>query len=253
MIRLMNLTMVIFVIQYGHCDKKNILNRFEQAELQNRLQHMRFDLEILSLRGARLCIPGQLLKLEDIYAKAEQAYYAKMYKDIRYMEIDFEHQRDQMLYQLKWIDLNTQCLLVQQSPNALKERTELLLAIDNQFAENSTELLPEYQNALLAVAKILQNQTTWHLTLTGYTDNLGERQENQMLGLERAERVEKFLVELGVPTKQILALSAGEDESQGTNPTHRLADRKVVANIEIRTEAEPGERVHAIRDWDHGL
>jgi outer membrane protein OmpA-like peptidoglycan-associated protein len=249
----MSLIVVIFIIGCGHWDKTNQSNRFEQAELQNRLQHMRFDLEILSLRGARLCIPGQLLKLEDIYTKTEQAYYAKMYDDIDYIEMDFKKQRDRMLYQLKWIDLNTQCLLVQQSPNALKERTELLLAIDNQFAENSTELLPEYQNALLAVAKILQNQTTWRLTLTGYTDNLGERQANQMLGLERAERVEKFLVELGVPTKQILAISAGEDESAGDTPTHRLADRKVIAKIQIQTEPEAGERVHAIRDWDHGL
>lgn len=53
------------------------------------------------------------------------------------------------------------------------------------------------------------------IRLIGHTDPRGSETYNDKLGLERAERVKKYLVGAGVDHSRILTASRGEDQSSG--------------------------------------
>ena len=250
------LLLLLPIIACSHWDKKEQTQRKSHAEViehQNMVEHMQFELELMELRGAKLCIPGQFIKLERIYDQALKEFQAGFYNDIDFTKIDFKHQRRLMTHQLQWIDRNTQCLLVQYSPSALQERFLLLMSVDNQFAEASTELLPEYQKALHFAARILKNQPEWHLSLIGFTDDIGSKTNNEALGMARAKAVKKYLTAQGVNPGKIDTFSEGEEYATGNTRTERLSNRQVLADLIVKDQKPIGERNHSIKDWNHNL
>lgn len=71
------------------------------------------------------------------------------------------------------------------------------------------------------------------LTVTGYTDLVGEREYNQDLGMERAKIVEKYLEDKGFPASRIITGSKGEDEPVAGYITDedRAKNRRAVISI----------------------
>jgi outer membrane protein OmpA-like peptidoglycan-associated protein len=62
--------------------------------------------------------------------------------------------------------------------------------------------------------------------LVGHTDPRGTAEYNDKLGLDRAERVKRYLVTNGVDTGRVLTSSVGESEASAS-PQDWAKDRRV--------------------------
>ncbi len=71
------------------------------------------------------------------------------------------------------------------------------------------------------------------LLITGHTDNTGNRENNIILGLERAKFIKKNLIKNGIPEDYISADSKGSDLPIADNDTEkgRAENRRVEINI----------------------
>jgi peptidoglycan-associated lipoprotein len=72
------------------------------------------------------------------------------------------------------------------------------------------------------------------IEIEGHTDNVGSKEYNQQLGLERAEAVKKYLYEAHqVPLHKINVISYGEDKPVAPNTTKdgRAQNRRVVIKV----------------------
>ncbi|MFZ0283528.1 MAG: OmpA family protein [Bacteroidales bacterium] len=71
------------------------------------------------------------------------------------------------------------------------------------------------------------------ISVTGYTDLVGEKDYNRNLGLERARIVQRYLEEKGFPASRIVAVSKGEDEPVAGYVTgeERAKNRRTVISI----------------------
>ncbi|PSU49960.1 hypothetical protein C9J12_07540 [Photobacterium frigidiphilum] len=222
-----------------------------QVQLRQ-LEHHSFELQILATRGAKLCLPGQYQKLEYLYLKARDEAKAGFDKDAEITLLQYKTQQAVIQTQMDWLEYHTTCFDHSYSEVELKEKLLVFMALDNQFALNRVELLPDYQQALRYAATILKRQSHWHLQLTGHTDSLGTSDSNIQLGMKRASAVKRFLIEQGVKSNQIAVFSAGE--SMAMDDTHsrtqRLANRKVEAQVLVEHHAQSLHRVYSLKDWN---
>lgn len=72
------------------------------------------------------------------------------------------------------------------------------------------------------------------LLVTGYTDFIGSADFNKALGLKRAEIVQKYLIDKGIPAARIVAGSKGEDQSLGDYITEKGRARHRRVEISIK-------------------
>ncbi|MCB0623020.1 MAG: OmpA family protein, partial [Saprospiraceae bacterium] len=68
--------------------------------------------------------------------------------------------------------------------------------------------------------------------LTGHTDNIGDDEFNQKLGMQRAQAIEQLLLEKGVPAEQIVVESKGRSQPVAPNDTE--AGRRENRRVEVR-------------------
>jgi outer membrane protein OmpA-like peptidoglycan-associated protein len=71
------------------------------------------------------------------------------------------------------------------------------------------------------------------LQITGYTDAVGSEEYNMALGLLRAQRVQKYFENKGLPANRIIAESKGEKDPADDNktPEGRANNRRTVITI----------------------
>ena len=72
------------------------------------------------------------------------------------------------------------------------------------------------------------------IEIEGHTDNVGGRELNERLGLERAEAVKRYLYEQHqVPLHKINVISYGEDKpvAPNNNRAGRAQNRRVVVKV----------------------
>ena len=215
------------------------------------LEHHDFELQLLATRGAKLCLPGQYMKLANLHDKAGQEHKAGFTDDADITLLEYQTQFAKIQRQMDWLEHHTECLDTRYSEIQLRDQFLLLMRVDNQFAFNRAKLLPDYQNALRRAASILKRQDHWQLELTGHTDTIGTEQSNYQLGMRRADTVRRFLIEQGVDSHQIAIFSAGERESyeDPNSRTERLSNRKVEARVLVDHHTRAPHRVYSLSDW----
>lgn len=81
------------------------------------------------------------------------------------------------------------------------------------FAPRRSDLSPEAISILREVAALLEANPTVRIEAAGHTDTIGDIGLNRLLGLERAETVRTFLLQMGIPTNRVEIRSYG-----GTRP-----------------------------------
>lgn len=69
-----------------------------------------------------------------------------------------------------------------------------------------------------SVATIMKLDTHVHLLLTCYTDTFGDAGDNYFLSMKRGDKVEEYLIALGVAGGRIAVLPYGERKSDGSDP-----------------------------------
>jgi len=87
------------------------------------------------------------------------------------------------------------------------------------FQTGKTELTDASKVILVDVAHSLAANPGVRVQVTGHTDNTGSRSANLKISRQRAEAVEKFLVENGVSPAQLTAKGLGPDKPIATNKT----------------------------------
>lgn len=121
-------------------------------------------------------------------------------------------------------------------PETAEEQVEVEELEDRiiiRFPYNSTqgELDGRVNEYLDKLAARLQ-QTNERITLTGHTDNTGEEDFNQRLGLARANAIQRVLVSKGIAADRITVESRGESQPVMSNDTE--AGKRENRRVEVR-------------------
>jgi OmpA-OmpF porin, OOP family len=82
-----------------------------------------------------------------------------------------------------------------------------------RFAREQSTISPEYAPVLAWIAEEIEDAGNIQLTITGHTCDLGTDEENDELGMRRAEAVAEVLESFGVNHSQMLVRSKGEHEA----------------------------------------
>jgi outer membrane protein OmpA-like peptidoglycan-associated protein len=126
---------------------------------------------------------------------------------------------------------------VEYTNNSLLTQANELLKnskIENvQFEYNSALIQGEFVSLLKGTSELMNSNSTWKLTLSGHTDNIGSAIFNLDLSKRRAESVKTFLVKQGVPASRIFVEYYGLTRPIVLNDTekNRLTNRRVEFKI----------------------
>ncbi len=96
--------------------------------------------------------------------------------------------------------------------------------------EIETERVVKYLNDLIEELKSSDKT----VTLIGHTDADGTQEYNHQLGMERAERVKKYMVKHGVPEEKIKVESKGKTEPIDTNGTPEGKQKNRRVEIQVK-------------------
>jgi peptidoglycan-associated lipoprotein len=104
-----------------------------------------------------------------------------------------------------------------------------------KFRFGAAELPDEAKAAIDSMVNNLKEQKSavW-IEIEGHTDNVGAKEYNEQLGMERAEAVKRYLYEQHqVPLHKINVISYGEDKPVAPNNTRdgRAQNRRVVIRV----------------------
>ena len=102
-----------------------------------------------------------------------------------------------------------------------------------RFPYNSTRRISDPQiDVYLDKLSERVKTTGEQVRLTGHTDNIGDDEFNQKLGMQRAQAIEQLLLEKGVPAEQIVVESKGRSQPVAPNDTE--AGRRENRRVEVR-------------------
>ena len=124
---------------------------------------------------------------------------------------------------------------VQQIPLEPKQRVmEEIFEI--RFDFNKAIIKPEYEDVIKQLAATTQANKNVKVSVVGHTDTVGSNSYNYALGGRRAEAVQKMLIEYGIPSSQIVAVSAGEEDLKIPTPnnTPNAENRRVRVVKEVQ-------------------
>lgn len=89
-----------------------------------------------------------------------------------------------------------------------------------RFDFDKATIKPEYEDLIRKLAATTQENKNIKVSVVGHTDTSGSSSYNYALGGRRAEAVQKMLIEYGIPSSQIIAVSAGEEDLKVPTPNN---------------------------------
>lgn len=99
------------------------------------------------------------------------------------------------------------------------ERGLLITLGDVLFEFNKSELKPGTARNLLPLAEVLRERTEQTVLIEGHTDSVGTHAYNMILSEQRAQSVERYLVEQGIEVSRITTKGLGPDFPVADNAT----------------------------------
>jgi len=114
-------------------------------------------------------------------------------------------------------------------PEKVKKFTGVIPGIE--FAAGKTTIQPVSRPTLDEAAAVLVEYPTLRVTISGHTDDVGDKQKNVDLSKGRADAVKEYLVGKGVAAERIETRGAGPNEPIGDNKT--FAGRQQNRRIEF--------------------
>ena len=113
---------------------------------------------------------------------------------------------------------------------------EVVLSEDQGNFKFGKTVLPDEAKAKLdeLIAQVKQDPKNIYLEIEGHTDNVGDKQTNEKIGLARAEVVTRYLSEqYQVPLHKMSVISYGKDNPVAPNTTKagRAQNRRVVIKV----------------------
>lgn len=110
-----------------------------------------------------------------------------------------------------------------------------------RFDFDKATIKPEYEDLIRKLAATTQANKNVKVSVVGHTDTAGSSAYNYALGGRRAEAVQKMLIEYGIPSSQIIAVSAGEEDLKVPTPnnTPNAENRRVRVVKEVHYTEQP--------------
>ena len=98
-----------------------------------------------------------------------------------------------------------------------------------QFKPKQQELTPAMLDELQKFADYLNKHDTYHAIVYGYSDDVGDEDENKRLSYQRAKLVLEALVKLGVHEVRLTAVGRGSENplAENSTPEGRSQNRRV--------------------------
>jgi OmpA-OmpF porin, OOP family len=87
------------------------------------------------------------------------------------------------------------------------------------FATGSAKLLPKSYKGLDEVVKLLKEDESLLLDVSGHTDNTGKEEKNQILSENRAAAVKNYLVSKGIAESRLVSAGYGSSKPVADNKT----------------------------------
>ncbi|MBX3044340.1 MAG: OmpA family protein [Candidatus Kapabacteria bacterium] len=106
---------------------------------------------------------------------------------------------------------------------------ERIIMKNIEFATGKSEINPTSEKILNNALNAMNKMTNTTFEIVGHTDDVGSRENNIQLSLERANAVKKWLVDRGVNEARLTTRGAGPDEPivANTNAENRQRNRRV--------------------------
>ncbi|MEZ8773787.1 OmpA family protein [Vibrio sp. 10N.247.310.17] len=203
-------------------------------------QLAKLHLDALIQEGARWCFPAAVVQAIEKQNRIARELQGGLLLDAANDLVIQRKRLNELEVQLDYVTSQARC---QPPKNENQFRMQLsvieqlydLLNVDNQFAENSTEVNPKYMGRLAEATTLLKEHKSLDLVVTGHADATGTEEYNDDLALGRAKQVERYLTIFGLGAQRIKAVSVGETvplfegESDGTRLTNRRVSIEVIS------------------------
>ncbi|WP_417347502.1 OmpA family protein [Ferrimonas sp.] len=227
----------------------------EQQQLRQRTVEAQMGLDLLRLRGSMACLPARQMQAELLLARVRGELAEGLFADATENMLILEDQVHRLGVRLNHVTAKLGChahrssMVVASNAGLDGQGKANGLLYSEQFADDRTELLPQFRQRLAHLALEMKANPHWHLKVTGHADHRGSEAYNHNLAEQRALSVSQFLEEQGVPRHQITLETKGESQPVGDNSTRtgRLANRRVT--LELSTGEADAAQV-ALRHWD---
>lgn len=112
-------------------------------------------------------------------------------------------------------------------------------ALTVHFRSGSSQLEPQYQAQLKALAQLVKALPNAAIDITGYADRNGDSQQNLDLSRQRSNAVQRFFNEHGISDGQLSTVAYGE--TQPLHPNQSLEtdffDRRVIVRLRDTRES----------------
>ena len=95
-----------------------------------------------------------------------------------------------------------------------------------------SDLLPSSYSELNSLYELLMENTSYVLTISGHTDDVGAEEKNQHLSQERANAVAAYLMNKGINKRRMITKGLGSSSPIETNKT--AAGRKLNRRVEVQ-------------------
>lgn len=203
-------------------------------------QLAKLHLDALIQEGARWCFPAAVVQAIEKQNRIARELQGGLLLDAANDLVIQRKRLNELEVQLDYVTSQARC---EPPKNENQFRMQLsvieqlydLLNVDNQFAENSTEVNPKYMGRLAEATTLLKKHKSLDLVVTGHADAKGTEEYNDDLALGRAKQVERYLTIFGLGAQRIKAVSVGETvplfegESDGTRLTNRRVSIEVIS------------------------
>jgi len=102
------------------------------------------------------------------------------------------------------------------------------------FDFDSANIKPSFNSTMDKISEVVNRYGKTHLTIVGFTDNVGTAQYNQGLSERRAQAVARYFTAKGVIPERLAAEGRGESAPRASNatPQGRQLNRRVEIYIE---------------------
>ncbi|MFA0480366.1 OmpA family protein [Vibrio splendidus] len=203
-------------------------------------QLAKLHLDALIQEGARWCFPAAVVQAIEKQNRIARELQGGLLLDAANDLVIQRKRLNELEVQLDYVTSQARC---EAPKNENQFRMQLsvieqlydLLNVDNQFAENSTEVNPKYMGRLAEATTLLKEHKSLDLVVTGHADATGTEKFNDDLALGRARQVERYLTIFGLGAQRIKAVSVGETvplfegESDGTRLTNRRVSIEIIS------------------------
>jgi OOP family OmpA-OmpF porin len=109
----------------------------------------------------------------------------------------------------------------------------ILSFITYTFERTKPSLLKESYSEVQKLANLLRANPTMNISITGHTDNVGEKSALIKLSHDRAVAIKKILLEKGIPAHRVTALGYGDLKPLAPNDTEQNKSKNRRVEIKI--------------------